>query len=183
MANKEHRFVALFAAALVLATSIPYLAGHFLPFQFSQFNGYLLDDGDFNTYFAFMRQAAGQWLFHNPFTPEPHEPVFFNLEWLAVGKLVAVTGISLEASSQLGRIICIFILCFAFNWLSSFLFDTVLMRRLLLITVMLGGGFGWFFAILGFPPRLPYPFIFDMHGGFHPFAFFSPHYLSRESAP
>jgi hypothetical protein len=67
MANKEKRFVALCAAALVLASSIPYLAGYFLPFQFSRFNGNLLDDGDFNTYFAFMRQAAaGQWLFHNP---------------------------------------------------------------------------------------------------------------------
>jgi len=168
--HKENRFVALFAAALVLATSIPYLAGHFLPFQSSRFNGNLLDDGDFNTYFAFMRQAAeGQWLFHNPFTPEPHEPVFFNLEWLVVGKLAAVKGISLEGAFQLERIVSIFVLCFAFNWLSSFLFNTVLMRRLLLTMVMVGGGFGWLLALLGFPPRLPHLFVLDMHGGFHPF--------------
>jgi hypothetical protein len=182
--NRETRFVVLFAAALVLVTSIPYLAGYFLPFQFSRFASNLVGEGDPNAYFAFMRQAAeDRWLFYNPFTPEPHRPVFFNLEWLCFGKLAAIMGISLEAAFQVERIIFTFILCFLFTWLSSFLFDTVLMRRLVLIMVMLGGGFGWLFVILGYPPQLPYPFVLDMHGGFHPFSWIlvSPHPLVAQS--
>jgi hypothetical protein len=177
---KEIRFVALFALALVLVTSIPYLVGHFLAFPLSEFNGNLVYDADFNAYFAFMRQsAAGQWLFHNPFTPEPHRAAFFNLEWLFFGKLAAVSGISLEAAVQVQRVISAFMFCFAFYWLSSFLFTTVLMRRLLLTMVMLGGGFGWIFRLPMLGPWLPSHFFRDVYPGFQPFfwIFAQPHFL------
>jgi hypothetical protein len=67
--------------------------GFTLPFQHSRFNGNLAFDSDSNDYYAFMNQSKlGQWLFHNPFTPEQHKAVFFNLEFLILGKLAALTS-------------------------------------------------------------------------------------------
>ncbi len=142
--HQEFWFPALCAAALVLVTSIPYILGEVLPFPGSHFNHALTFDADFNAYFAFTRQSAsGQWLFHNPFTSEPHAPVFFNLEWLALGKLARFLSVSLEAALHIQRVLAIFLLSFAFYWLSSFLLTTVVIRRLVFVFAMLGGGFGW----------------------------------------
>ncbi len=174
------RFVALFALALVLVTSIPYLVGHFAAFPQSEFNGNLVYDADFNAYFAFMRQsAAGQWLFYNPFTPEPHGAVFFNLEWLVFGKLAAITGMSLEAAAQVERVVSAFAFCLAFYWLTSFLFTTVLMRRLVLIMAMLAGGFGWILHLPMLGRFLPSHYFRDVYPGFQPFfwIFLQPHFL------
>lgn len=112
-------FVAALALGLVLITGLPYLLAHALPFPRSRFNGNLVYDEDFNSYFAYMRQAArGQRLFHDPFTPEPHGNVFFNLEWLLAGKVAAVFGGSLEGALQVERLAGTFGVCFAFYWLT-----------------------------------------------------------------
>jgi hypothetical protein len=154
-----------------------------LPFQHSQFNGHLTFDDDSNAYYAFMNQSkAGQWLFYNPFTPEKHKAVFFNLEFLIVGKLAALTGISLEVAVQIVRIFSIFVLCFSFYWLSSFLFTTSLMRRIVFIMVMLGGGFGWLCSI----PYVDSHFrslFYDNFAGVHPFfsMLLAPHFLIAQA--
>jgi hypothetical protein len=167
---KERRFVASFALGLVLVTCVPYVLGHALHFPESRFNENLVFDDDLNTYFAFMRQAAsGQWLFHNPMTPEPHEPVFFNLEWLVMGKLAAWFEISLETVFQLERIGSTILLCFSFYWLTSFLFATPTMRRVVFTAVLLGGGFGWLLSIPKLSSLLPADLFLDTYAGLHPF--------------
>ena len=143
--SREFGFIVLAGLGLALATSIPYVLGHLLPFPDSRFNENLVFDIDMNAHFAYARQAAaGHWLFYNPMTPEPHAPVFFNLEWLLLGKLAAVMGGSVELAFQAVRIAWIFVLCFALYWLSSFLFDTIVMRRIVFTAIMLGGGFSRF---------------------------------------
>src|SRR5262249_8682905 len=109
--RREFWFPALFAAALALLTSIPYILCEVLSFPGSRFNPALHFDADFNAYFPFMRQsAAGQWLFYNPFTSERHAPVFFNLEWLALGKLAAFLDLSLEGALHVQRVSGVFLL-------------------------------------------------------------------------
>jgi hypothetical protein len=181
--SKEFRFVAFFALGLVLVTSVPYLLGHALVYPASRFNENLAFDVDVNTYFAFMRQAeSGQWLFHNPMTPEPHEPVFFNLEWLLAGKLAAFLG-SLEAAFQCQRIAATFLLCFSFYWLTTFLFSPTGMRRFAFATVMSGGGFGWLLYVPQLGARLPRETFLDSYAGVHPFfwIFLQPHFLIAQS--
>jgi len=135
---KEIRFVAMITLGLIIVTSIPYLLGHIQPFKTSKFNENMVFDADLNSYFAFMRQSEqGQWLFHNPFTSEPHEPVFFNLEWFVVGKFASLAKVSLETAFQLQRITLIVLLCFSFYFLSTFFFETVMMRRTIFIMAWL----------------------------------------------
>lgn len=160
----------LFTLGLVLLTSIPYIIGFMLPSQHSQFNGNLTFDDDSNAYYAFMNQSrSGQWLFRNPFTPEQHKAVFFNLEFLIIGKFAALTGVSLEVSVQIFRIFSIFVLCFAFYWLSSFLFTTSLMRQIVFIMVMWGGGFGWLLSIPLVGSHFGRFVFYDTFAGVHPF--------------
>ena len=170
VSSKEFGFVALAGLGLALATSIPYVLGHLLPFPDSRFNGNLVFDIDMNAHFAYARQSAtGHWLFYNPMTPEPHAPVFFNLEWLLLGKLAAVMGGSVELAFQIVRIAWIFVLCFAVYWLSSFLFDTIVMRRIVFAAIMLGGGFGWVLQIPGLGGFLPSRLFLDTSAAIHPF--------------
>jgi hypothetical protein len=180
LSASEFRFVAFFALALLLLSSIPYLCGHFLSFPNTRFNEHLSFDPDFNAYFGFMRQAQqGQWLLYNPFTPEPHAPVFFNLEWLLMGKLSALFQISLEASMQWVRVVSLFLLCGSFYWLASLLFPAVLMRRFVLAMAMLGGGFGWLLQIPGLDAPGRIGRFMDLYAGLHPFFWMiaQPHWL------
>ena len=184
MSRRELVFVALFAAALVALTSVPYALGYLLPFPGSRFDGNIAFHHDFNTYFAFMRQAAaGQWLFHNPFTPEPHGNVLFNLEWLVAGKLAAALGRSLEAVFQLQRLAAAGGLSVALYWLCCFLFETVRMRRLVFVFLMLGGGFGWVIYVRALGIDLPRVLFLDIYAGLHPFfwVLLQPHFLLAQA--
>jgi hypothetical protein len=176
----ESRFVAVFAGVLVIFTSIPYIAGIQLPFPDSRFDQVLSFDSDFNSYFAFMRQARdGQWLFHSPYTSEAHAPALFNLEWLVFGKLARVLGGSLEAAMHVERVVGIFLLAFGLYRLCSLLLEGEWMRRFAFALVLLGGGFGWIRHVPVVRNWLP-PFLsLDLYAGVHPFFWMliAPHFL------
>lgn len=52
------------------------------------------------------------------YDPGTHKPVFFNLEWLLIGKVAAVLHISLTAATDIVRIASTIGMCFAVYWLS-----------------------------------------------------------------
>jgi len=176
----ESRFVAVFAGVLVIFTSLPYIAGLQLPFPDSRFDQVLSFDADFHSYFAFMRQARdGQWLFHSPYTSEPHAPALFNLEWLVFGKLARLLGGSLEAAMHVERVAGIFLLAFGLYRLCSLLLPGEWRRRFAFALVLLGGGFGWIPhvpVVRNWFPAFTSP---DMHVGLHPFFWMliAPHFL------
>jgi len=176
----EFRFVFVGALCLALLTTIPYALGAVMHNAHSRFEGFLSFAPDFNAYFGFMRQAReGHWLFDNPFTPEPHGRVFFNLEWLVMGWLASLFGGSMEWSLQITRIVSVFLLGGAFYWLASFLFASVWMRRVAFLMGMTGGGFGWLLEIpfLNAPGR--WGMFMDLYAGLHPFFWMlvQPHWL------
>ncbi|HZQ17416.1 MAG TPA: hypothetical protein VFA90_01750 [Terriglobales bacterium] len=148
ISRSELRFAILLFLLLSLVTTAPYLLGWHLSFPDEVFSGILEHSFDVNNYLAYAAQAqSGKWLFHNPMTAEPHRAVFFNFEWLMIGKLARWLHISLPAATNLVRVLFIGLMTFAVYWYSSYFLYRVLFRRIALVMVMLGGGFGWITAV------------------------------------
>ena len=161
--SSEFRFVAAFAIILCVLTSLPYWAARRAVIPGKVFTGLLVQSFDSNNYLAYSRQAAdGQWLFRNPMTPEPHEPVFFNLEWLLIGKVASVLHVSLTDATDILRIVSIAGMCFGVYWLSIYVLQNAFMRRLALVAIMAGGGFGWIVAVHLIGVRLNSSFFLDL---------------------
>ena len=171
---------------LVAVVEIPYSLGYAAPIASSEFNGFLTFEGDFNNYLSYIRQSKeGQWRFHNQFTPEPHGDVFFNLGWLLTGKLAALTGISIERSYRIFGDLLAVVWAASMYRLCSYLFVSIIMRRLVFSMVLLGGGFGWLaylhIPVIGSVAGRFAPY--DTRNGLHPFfsILFSPHWIAAEA--
>jgi hypothetical protein len=174
----------VFAAVLAAFTSAPYLAGMLLHFPGSRFEHVLNFQADFHSYLAFMRQARdGQWLFHSPYTSEPHSAALLNLEWLAFGKLARLLGGSLEAALHVQRVGSILLLAFGLYRLCAMLTPDVWKRRFLLAFVLLGGGFGWMQHTPWLRNWTQTLQSYDLFAGFHPFFWMliAPHFLLAQA--
>lgn len=148
VSRAELRFVTLLFLLLSLVTSAPYLLGWHLSFPNQVFTGVLEHSFDANNYLAYVAQArSGDWLFYNPMTAEPHRAVFFNFEWLMMGKIARWFQVTLPAATNLVRLLFVALLTYAVYWYSSFFLYSMLVRRIGLVMIMLGGGFGWIAAV------------------------------------
>jgi hypothetical protein len=148
IAPSEFTFLFFFTLVLCLVTTLPSIVGRIVHVPGTVFTDVFVHSFDSNNYLAYARQGAeGKWLFHNPMTAEPHRNVLFNLEWLLIGRLSSLLRISLAAALNLLRLVCLVLLCFGVYWLSSFLFPGKLTRRIVLVTTLAGGGFGWLAAL------------------------------------
>ena len=181
----ERRFILFVACILCVASSIPYVEGYLVPASGQAFTGILVHDADTYNYLAYANQsAAGKWLFHNPMTGEPHRDVLFNLEWLAIGKISSRLHVSLPSAMNIVRVMAITLMCYGVYWLSTFLLENVLTRRLALLATMAGGGFGWIVAVHLLHVRLDSSYFLDISvANFFPFhwALKLPHFLVAQS--
>jgi hypothetical protein len=162
-------------AALVFAIGeIPYLAARAASPPEHRFGGVLQWVDDLNMYFSFIRQAAdGRFLFANRLTHLPHDPAFFNPEFLAVGLLMRFTGASDTTAFAIWRAAGILALVLGFTALLWATRTPHAQRSLALLLFLLGGGLGWLALVLGLEgPRL------DLDSGFQPFAqmLLNPHF-------
>ena len=184
IAASELRFVALIAATLSVITSLPYAVGTLTRIPGKTFSGVLVHSLDFNNYFAYANQAAhGQWLFRNPMTPEPHRPVFFNLEWLLLGNMSAVLHVSIPGALDLLRVLCLCFMCFGVYWLTTYVLHGAFLRKAALVAIMTGGGFGWIASLrLAHIPVNSSYFLDLTNGNFFPYfwALKIPHFLISE---
>lgn len=132
-------------SALVFAiTEIPYrYAERYAP-EGARFVGQIAMSDDINSYYSFIRQASsGHWLFRNNMTHVEHGRVFANLEWLALGKFMAMTNCSPRTLFLAWRVFGIVAVLGAFAWLASIVLPTPLQRRVGLLMFAFGGGFAW----------------------------------------
>ena len=108
---------------------------------------------DVYNYFSYMEQAqSGAFFFENKLTLEPHRPAFVNLEWWAVGRLAALTGLDVPAAFQvLGLVAMLALVLGVDRWLGrAGLPATHRLGALLL--VFFGAGFGGLlFLVFGAP--------------------------------
>lgn len=181
----EVKFVSLMAVILCLVTTLPYAVAYYQTIQGTTFSGLIEHSLDSNNYLAYENQSAfGRWLFRNPMTSEPHKPVFFNLEWLVIGKLAAIVHVPASEATGILRLLCLVLMCFSVYWLSTFVLESEPARRIALVAIMSGGGFGWVVAVhlLHFPLDSAY-FIDLTNANLFPFywALKLPHFLISES--
>ncbi len=91
VSRREWRRVMLFAALVMLVTTIPYLVGWLSQGDDWEFGGFLFGVDDGYSYLAKMRIGArGDWLFTLRYTSEPHDGALLFLPYILLGKLTAL---------------------------------------------------------------------------------------------
>jgi hypothetical protein len=185
IARSEIKFLVFFTLFLCVFTTLPYLAGHLVSFPGTVFTDVLGHSFDTNNYLAYARQAAsGRWLFRNPMTAERHGEVFFNMEWLVIGKLSSLLHVSLTCGMNIVRVLCLILMCYGVYWLSSFLFCSTLIRRVALVASLTSGGYGWLRALRLLHIPIDSSYFLDLtNANLFPFywALRVPHFLVAES--
>ncbi len=94
----------LFAAVLA-ASSIPWLAGTLLQSPDRTFLGIVADVPDWAQYLAWMRGFETHTVIENALTCEPQAPAFFNPQWLLLGRTASLLGVSFDAVVQVFRLL------------------------------------------------------------------------------
>lgn len=146
--RKEYGFVFLAAAAILLVTSLPYLFGYVVAPETKQFMGLMQDVPDHGQYLAWWRSFQSDVLVNNKLTPEPNQPVFFNLLWFLLARFSLLTGTGYPLAYQILRFVGGFSLFWAVYRLIAVFFADVARRRAAFWMVALASGFGWILIVL-----------------------------------
>lgn len=150
VSRKEWRWVIIFGGLLVALTLLPY-AWAFSGAEPSgtQFMGILYNPLDGATYLSKMRQGeAGEWLFRLVHTPEPHDGVFVQVFYLALGQLARLLDISTPVMFHITRVVTGFMMFIAIYHLGSTIWTRIRPRRLFFAMLAVGSGLGWLLMIV-----------------------------------
>lgn len=147
---REWRWVAVFATAVMVFTTVPYLVAMASQTADWRFGGFLIGAEDGNSYLAKMGQGArGAWLFTIAYTSEPQQPVFMFGLHLLLGKLAGPSPEAQMLVYHLARLVFgVALLAVSYLFLAEFL-PRIAQRRLGLLLVALGGGLGWVLVLTG----------------------------------
>ena len=128
--RKEWRWALLWSVLIVGLAFLPYIIAWMVAPADTQYTGLLLNQYDGESYYAKMQQGArGDWLFHLPFTSEPHEGAFVYTFYLALGHLTTGLGLPVPLVYHLARICAgLFLLLVAYRFVAQF-FDSVRTRQ------------------------------------------------------
>jgi len=144
VAQQELKWVLAWAVVIVLLASVPYIWGLWVTPPGYTFLGLTHNIDDGAVYLSWMRQAAdGRFFAGNLFTKDSHPARQFNVLFLAMGWLAAITRLPLIVVFHLFRVVLgiALILCI---WRFSKLFLDDARERLLLVPLVgLSAGIGW----------------------------------------
>lgn len=147
--QKEWRWVLIWAFVIVAVTCLPYLYAWQAAPEGLVFGGLLTNPLDGNSYLAKMRQGfQGEWRFHLPFTPEPHDGAFIFTYYLALGHLTRLLGLSLPLVYHLARAVNGLLLLLIVYWFFAHLERGLWTRRAAFLLAALSSGLGWLAALL-----------------------------------
>lgn len=155
VAAREWRWVLVWALVLVFLTSLPYLWGWYVSSPEQAFSGFMYNVEDCNSYIAKMEQGArGEWLFHLPYTPEEHEGALVYLHFLLLGKVARLLALPMVLAYHLARLASAAMLLASVYWFAAWFTAHPALRRLTVLLVAFGSGFGWLWVASGQPPTL-----------------------------
>ncbi|MFN2129968.1 MAG: hypothetical protein ACK2VD_05550 [Anaerolineae bacterium] len=147
--RSEWGWVVAWSSVALLLGSVPYLVGAALSGPEARFGGAVYGTADVYSYLAKMRQGAGgAWLFHIPYTPEPHPATAIYLYYLLLGKLAALSGLPLVVTYHLARVVCgALLLAAAYDFLAHYASRPI--RRIAFLLFTFSSGLGWLLVLIG----------------------------------
>lgn len=156
----DRTIVVGFALLVILVTGLPYMYAYQSAPADRVYNGIMQDVPDTLQYFSWLRDHRTAWLVSNRMTPEQNTPALFNLLWLIVGRIEALTGWSVAALFQALRIVAAFALLLVLWSLCGFFTRSRAERWTAYLVIALGAGLGWIWIVekylFGRPdPRFP----------------------------
>lgn len=156
--QREWRRVLIFAVAVMMLTTLPYLVALTSQRAGWQFGGFMFGADDGNSYLAKMREGAqGNWLFHIVYTSERHDGAFLFTPYLVLGKIATIFA-SPESPALVVSMLLVFhaarilfgILAIAVTYRFVALFvPRGSMRWTAITLICLGGGLGWLLILMG----------------------------------
>jgi hypothetical protein len=175
ISQRERQLVWIYAAVVMLITTLPYLAAWFNAGPDHVFSGFLVGNEDGNSYLGKMRLGArGEWSFTIFYTSEvhPEQPLTF-LPYIVAGQIVGVFFGGHDPLLTPALIVMFHLMRIAFGLLMIVVthrFIAYFVRRaglrwLALVLATLGGGFGWLlFIVSETPPEwlIPEAFAFQI---------------------
>ncbi|HZY44719.1 MAG TPA: hypothetical protein VFF70_08220, partial [Anaerolineae bacterium] len=150
MTRTEWRWVLIWISIALIITSLPYAIGLARSTPDKVFGGFVIAIEDGNSYLAKMNEGAhGAWLFHLPYTSEPHTGTFFYLFHLLLGKVSAVTSLAPIIVYHLARLIFgALLLLTIYRFIAMFIASRAA-RRIAFLLIIFSGGLGWLLILLG----------------------------------
>jgi hypothetical protein len=142
-AASEWRFVAVTIIFVLTVTGLPYLYADLSTPPDKQFMGIMLDVPDHGQYFSWMRELSVAPLSANKLTPEPNQPLFFNLLWWAMGRLGMWLGLGYASMFQLLRLSAGTLFLLLAYRVCAYFFPDRERRRVAFLVVTFTSGFGW----------------------------------------
>ncbi|MHB8509077.1 MAG: hypothetical protein ACYDGR_10595 [Candidatus Dormibacteria bacterium] len=142
-ARSDRRFFLVSAGVLLALTLLPLGLAAALAPHGSIFGGFVLEARDGVSYLGKAREGLqGHWLYHDPFTAEPHEGSLIFLPYIALGQLDRVLHLPLALLLRIASLILGAFLLDAAWKLAGLSFTDRLQRRAAYLLVVLGGGIG-----------------------------------------
>ena len=150
ISRAERQWALRWAVAVVALSCLPYLLAWALAPDETHYTGLLLNPLDGESYYAKMQQGArGDWLFHLPYTPEPHEGAPVYGFYLALGHLAGLLSLPIPLVYHLARAAAgLFLLLVAYGFIAHFV-ERPPLRRAAFLLLAFSAGFGWLLAPLG----------------------------------
>lgn len=172
--SNEWVWVIVASSMLLLLVSLPFVLAYAAAGSYGQFNGVLVNPIDGATYQAKMVEGyMGSWLFHLPYTPEPHRGVFLLTFYLGLGHIARLLNAPIilvfHAARLIGSLLMFLaIYLFVANWTRD-----VIQRRVTWGLAVVAGGFGWLALLFGVvtPDVLALPEAFPLQA-----AYTNPHF-------
>jgi len=148
ISGQEWCFVWTTIAVVLVVTSLPYLYGYLSSPPDRQFMGLMLDVPDHGQYLSWWRSFQSSVLIRNKLTPEPNEPLFFNLLWWVLAQVSRWTRLGYAPVYQTFR----WVAGGSFLWatyrlIAQFLPETR-QRHTAFLLVTLSSGLGWVLVVL-----------------------------------
>lgn len=148
--RQEWFWAIAWAIVILIITGLPYLYGATVSTSTNRFGGFVIGVEDGYSYLAKMRQgAAGDWLFHLAYTPEPHPGAPFFLYYILLGKGAKLLGLGMPVALHLSRVLTIPFGLLSFYAFTAYFTPQRVIRQVAYLLFAFSAGLGWLWLWLG----------------------------------
>jgi len=146
--SREWQFVLGVSLFVLILTLLPYLFGYASAPPDQKFMGLMMNVPDHGQYLSWYKGFQTSLLVPNRMTPEPNEPIFFNLLWFSLGRIGTLTGWDYAFVYQLFRLAAGAVFMFVLYFFCRQTMNDPRWRRTAFALIGLGGGLGWVLVLL-----------------------------------